>query len=229
MSINSIGSSNSAAMHGMQSMQRPDPAKMADDLFSKLDSKNQGYLEKADLETALNKIGNSGDSASSADEMFAKLDSDGDGKVTKQEMSATFEQIASELDGPFPRMRLNGQGDMPPPPPQDGEKADEGFTQEQLTAMSEDNDSTASKKTDLFSQLANNFDAADSNGDGKVTHDEAMAFEQANSSNSGSEDGDASNSRSANASDMQFMKKMMELMHAYGGDTNQTTSFSTSA
>lgn len=180
MNVNSI-SNGAASVSYATRPQRPDPAKMAEDLFSKLDSKHQGYLEKSDLESALSKIGTSSGSAgsSSANPMFAKLDSDGDGKVTKQELSATFEQMASQLDGPFPRTRLQGQGDAPP---QDNSKVDEGFTKDQLSAMAEDSQSSDSQLSDLFGQLAGNFDAADSNGDGKITHDEAMAYQQANSS-----------------------------------------------
>jgi len=232
MSINSIGSASSLATQGMRALQKPDPAKMAEELFSKLDTKGQGYLEKTDLETAFSKIGDSGSSSSNAaDQMFAKLDGNGDGKVTKEEMSATLQQIASQLDGPFPRMRMQGQGDTPPPP-QDGQQVDEGFTKDQLTTMAKDTNSAESKMTDLFSQLADNFSTADANGDGKVTRDEALAFQQANSSNADSQsDATSSSTSSSDASDMQFMRKMMELLHAYG-DTNHNstgTSVSTAA
>lgn len=230
MNINNVSSTNSAALHGMRSMQKPDPAKMAEDLFSKLDTKNQGYLEKADLSAVLSKISGSGDSSgsTSADEMFAKLDGDGDGEVTKSEMSATFEQIASQLDGPFPRMRMQGQGgDMPPP----GDQQDEGLSKDQLTSMLEDAGSTDSKKTDILTQLVNNFDAADSNGDGKITRDEARSYNEKSTSNTSNTSVATSSSQSANTSDMQFMKKMMELMRAYGGfnSDSQSSSFSTSA
>lgn len=99
MSISSINSSSSAMMSG--AMKRPDPAKMAEDLFSKLDTTGKGYIEKSDLQTALGKVSQSDSSSSStsADDMFSKMDSDGNGKVTKEEMSATIQKIASELDG----------------------------------------------------------------------------------------------------------------------------------
>jgi hypothetical protein len=54
MSIGSINSSSaSMMMSGMKGMQRPDPSKMADQLFSKLDTKGQGYIEKGDLQADL--------------------------------------------------------------------------------------------------------------------------------------------------------------------------------
>jgi len=111
MNINNVSSANSAA--GMRSMQRPDPSKMAEDLFSKLDGKGQGYIERSDLEAALGHIGNSNSkhASDSAEQMFSARDGNGDGKVTQQEMAATFEKVASELDGAFPRMRMLDQGD----------------------------------------------------------------------------------------------------------------------
>ena len=229
MSINSISHSNSAALYAAQSMQKPDPSNTAEDLFTKLDTKSQGYLEKSDLETALSKISNAGgsDSSMSADEMFAKLDSDGDGKVTKQEMSATFEQIASELDGPFPRMRMQGQGETPLPPQHLQE--DEGLSKEQLTSMLENIDSTGNQ-SNLLSQLVNNFDTADSDGNGKVTHDEAMSYRQANAADTASETDSNTSASSTNTSDIQFMKQVMELMKAYSGFNSESNgnSFSSS-
>ncbi|WP_150048452.1 EF-hand domain-containing protein [Methylomonas rhizoryzae] len=236
MNINSLSSTHSAAaMSGMRPMQRPDPGKMAEDLFSKLDSKGQGYIEKSDLEAALGNIGNSNSThaSNSADEMFSALDGDGDGKVTQQEMAATFEKIASELDGPFPRMRMQGQGDMPPPPPEAGqEQQDPGFSKEQLTELSQSSDTGDSKMTEMFGQLAENFDAADSNGDGKISHDEAMAYQQANDSSQPVDDtGNSRTDGSQSDTDRQLLKTMMDLFHAYSGygDSSENNGFSASA
>jgi len=231
MSINSIGSSSYASMQNMQPMQKPDPSKMAEDLFSKLDTKGQGYLEKTDLETALSKINDTSGGSSSADQMFAKFDSDGDGKVTKEEMTATLEQIASELDGPFPRMRLQEQGNegMPPPPPSGGQQIDQGLTKDQLAEMASDTNSLNSSVSEMFSQLANNFSAADTNGDGKVTHDEAMAYQQANSSNKTGQSSASSNSTSSSqVSDLQFMKNIMQILHAYDSEDSQSQGYNVS-
>lgn len=232
MNLSSIGSSNYMSMQGMQKMQKPDPAKMAEDLFSKLDTKGQGYLEKADLETAFGKISDSGSDSNSADQLFAKLDGNGDGKVTKEEMTSTLEKISSQLDGPFPRMRLQEQGQgnkgnngmQLPPPPSGGQQVDQGLTKDQLTELANDKNSPDSKITDMFSQLASNFDTADTNGDGKVTRDEAMAYQQANSSDASSQSSaSSSNSTSGSISDLQFMKKMMQLLHAYGNEGTQSS------
>ncbi|PPK66924.1 EF hand domain-containing protein [Methylobacter tundripaludum] len=299
----SISSVNSGGSTMMRAMQRPDPSKMAEDLFSKLDTKGQGYIEKSDLEAALGNVSQSGGSSSSsvADEMFSKLDGDGDGKVTKEEMSATIQKIASELDGPAPRARMQGgQGGMPPPPPsggaqgagstdsassssessdpadangdgtvtieeslayeasqassgtdtastsdadgqlmqmlaggmppppKDGGPNDQGFTKDQLTSMVQELGSKDSERAKLMSDIAGNFDAADTDGDGKVNGSEARAFEESkNASGAGS---GAEASSSASSADARFMKQMMQLLHAYS-DPNQTAesnSFSTS-
>lgn len=216
MSVNTIGSTQSSALYGMQPRQKPDPNKMAEDLFAKLDTNNQGYLQKSDLETALSKVSGSSDSSSSlsADELFSKLDGDGDGKVTQQEMAATFEQISAELDGPFPRMRLQGQEGMPPPPP--GEQADQGLSKDQLTEMVDSANTSDSGKTDGLSRLLDNFDQADSDGDGKITGDEAKSFYESQDVGA-SATATASSEQSSGTSDMQFMKTLMDLLHAYGG------------
>lgn len=217
-SISSINGSSSGMMYsGMKAMQKPDPAKMAEDIFSKLDTKSQGYIEKSDLQAALSNVSDS-NSSSSADDMFSKLDGDGDGKVTKAEFQATMEQMASELDGPFPRMRMQEQGDMPPPP--SGGEDDQGFTKDQLTSMSEEMSSTDSERSQLMSDIASNFDAADSNGDGKVTASEARAYESSKNESTtagNSTDSTTSSASSSETIDKQFMKQMMQLIHAYGG------------
>lgn len=302
MTISSINSNSSMMLGGMKNAQRPDASKMAEDLFSKLDTSGKGYIEKSDLASALNKVSGSSasasDSSSSADEMFSKLDNDGDGKVTQAEMSATLEKIAAELDGPFPRMRLQGdQGGMPPPPPSGSQGAqessstdssssnqstdpadsngdgtvsaqeamayaqsqsesattssgdaqlmqmlggmppqqpgqdDQGFTKEQLESMVKESGSADNHRTQVMSDIASNFEAADSNGDGKVNGSEARAFEESkNSSSVGSTTNNASASASE-TSDAKFLKQMMDLLHAYSGSdqTTENSKFSASA
>lgn len=185
-SITSIGGSNASMM--MSQMKRPDPAKMVDNLFSKLDTSNKGYLEKTDFQSAFSQMsGSSGtgsSSSASVDEMFQKLDGNGDGKLTKDEMSSGMKKMADALDSQFNQMRMNGgrasgQGGMPPPP----YGADSGgFSKDQLTSMSKSLASTDSARASTMSDIANNFDKADSNGNGKVSGQEAMAYEQGSAS-----------------------------------------------
>jgi len=182
-SISSVGSS-AAQYAGVSSHRRPDPSKMVEDIFSKLDTKGQGYLEKSDLESALSGLGS--DSSASVDDVFSTLDGNGDGKVTKDEMSFTLQKLADELDSQFNASRMSAaqSGMRPPPPPAEG-KEDEGYTQDELSSIASSTDD--SNLSELMSNLAANFDAADANGDGKVTRDEAMAYQDsANAAGSGS-------------------------------------------
>jgi Ca2+-binding EF-hand superfamily protein len=91
------GISSTSAYSGSVSSvkrQRPDPAQMAEQAFSKLDTKGQGYLEVSDLESAFSNIASASgstsgsDATSTANDLFKKLDADSDGKVTKDEFSS---------------------------------------------------------------------------------------------------------------------------------------------
>jgi Ca2+-binding EF-hand superfamily protein len=177
-SISSIGGTNGMAMmQGMRNMRKPDPAEMADDLFSKLDTSGQGYIEKADLQTAFDSISTGTDSTTDVDSIFSQLDGDSDGKVTKQELTDKLQQLADQLDEQFQSMRMQqgmaagGMGGMPPPP-----QNDTGFTQDELTSQLEEIGDSDSTRATLISSIVENFDTADADGDGKVTGSEAMSY-----------------------------------------------------
>lgn len=213
--VSSIGSS----------MQRPDPSQMANKLFSKLDTKNQGYIEKSDLQSAFNQIpgsSNSGNTAS-VDEVFKQLDGNGDGKVTKDEMTDSLKKIADQLDSQFNSMRTSGKSGMPPPPPPSSGKSDsgDGLTKDQLTSISKETGSTDSKLTNLI----NNFDKADTNKDGKVSIQESIAYDQSNQTSASASA--STDSSSATNSGADVMMKIMQLMHAYGLGQESSQSGST--
>lgn len=229
-SISSIGGNSAMTMQGMRGMKRPDPTQMADNLFSKLDSSGQGYLTKADLQTAFDKVSSSSSSsstssstASSVDDLFSKLDGNGDGKVTKQEFSDTLKKVADQLDNQAMSMRMNGgmQGAM---------GGDGGMTKDQLTTAAKEASSSDSTASSSLTNLVNNFDKADTNSDGKVSFQEAMAYQQKTaSSDSSSSSASTSSSTSAgstssasNSSDLdtKVLAQIMKLMQAYslGGD-----------
>ena len=186
-------------------------------LFAKLDTRSQGYLEKSDLVSAFSKIA-ADSSSSTAEDVFAALDSDSDGKVTESEFSTTLTKLQEELDSQFNQMRLQGHGGhgpqgmggMPPPPPPQN---DAGFTKEELSSQLEEIGSSDSERTSFISNVVNNFEAADADGDGKVTFAEAQAYNSA--SESTSETASSTSASSAN-SDAQVMFKIMQLVHAYG-------------
>jgi Ca2+-binding EF-hand superfamily protein len=183
-SISSL-SSTTSSMSMMHSMRRPDPAKMAEDLFSKLDTSGQGYLQLSDLQAAYDSISTSSSSStssstdsSSVSDLFSQLDSNSDGKVTKDEFSSSMSKLAQQLDDQFQSSRMQQgmegmMGGMPPPPANDT-----GFTKDELTSQLSEIGSSDSSRSTLISSIVENFDKADSNGDGKVNASEAMAYAQ---------------------------------------------------
>lgn len=212
-------------------------------LFTKLDSQSKGYLEKSDFTSAFSQIGSSTSSStdsSGIDKVFAALDSNNDGKVTESEFSSTLNKLKTELDSQFDSMRMSGftgtQGvggmsGMPPPPPQN----DTGFTKDELQNQLDQIGSTDSKRSSFISNVVNNFSAADSNSDGKVSFAEAQAYNSSSDTNGASSTATTSrastaatsdtSSSSVNNTDAQVLMKIMQLMQAYGSSNqNQLNS-----
>jgi len=204
-------------------------SRIASQLFSKLDTKNQGYIEKSDLASAFSQISGTSNDETSVEDVFAALDSDSDGKVTESELSSVMSKLQDELESQFNQMRMqgmSGQGSqgmsgMPPPPPPPGNDA--GFTKEELTQQLSEADSTDSARSSLISKVVSNFEAADTDGDGKVTFQEATAYDQSTQTATTSDSG---SSKTADSSDAQIMKKIMELMHAYSNQNDTASSLS---
>ena len=217
-------------------------------LFSQLDTKNQGYIEQSDLETAFSKI--SEDSSTDVEDIFSQMDSDSDGKVTKDELATALQQVANELDSQYNNMRMQGGpegmggpggsgGGMPPPPPPEN---DAGFTEEELTAQLEEIGDTDSKRSELISSVLEDFDTADADGDGRVTFKEAMALNQSSDSSSSTDTSstttsstDTSSTSTASTQNDAVMMKIMQLMQAYqvfgreNDENNLASLFSVSA
>ena len=251
-SIGGIGSSSSMMMQSMRGMTRPDPAKMAERLFSKLDTSGAGFIQKSDLQTAFDTassssgVSGSTSGTTSVEDLFAQLDSDSDGKVTKQEFSDTLTKLAEQLDNHAMSMRMSGgmqggggmggMGGMPPPPPPQGGQDDAGFTKDELSSQLEEIGSSDSTRSDLISNVVANFDEADTNGDGKVSFKEAMAFDQAsastNTSSSATSSTDTATATSTASKDdveAKAILQIMRLMQAYGiGNDNGVASSSVS-
>ncbi|MFZ2333963.1 MAG: EF-hand domain-containing protein [Sideroxyarcus sp.] len=210
-SISGISGSNTWSM--MQSMRQ----KMTEDLFAKLDTSSQGYIDKSTLQAALE---NASSSTSNVDALFSKLDVDGDGKVTKQEFTDTLQQLESQLHA---NANLQNSGMLPPPPPQN----DAGFTKDELSSQLSEIGSTDSKRSSLISSVIANFDKADTDGDGKVSMQEAMAFEQSNSTAttaSGSSDSTSSASGSSSTDTAaRILQQIMLLMQAYNADNKSNS------
>ena len=197
MNGTSQGGSGNSTTSGMN---RPDPSKMVDDLFSKLDTTNKGYLEKSDLQSALSQSPGSGSSSGTGsspnvDEIFKKLDSNGDGKLTKSEMTSGMSSTAQAGKGG----RTPPSGGMPPPGA-GGAKSASGASSASSTQ------SSSSTKT---------YDPADANQDGKVSEQERIAYAQAKQDKASASSDSTATSATSTSSDAKIMKQIMDLMHAY--------------
>ncbi|MFZ6771870.1 EF-hand domain-containing protein [Undibacterium sp. SXout7W] len=218
--IGSISNSGYSNYSSTIQKQRPDPAAMADSVFSKLDTKGQGYLEVSDLESAFSKISSNTNSttsttstnntsstssksnssatsnttdSSTVSNLFKTLDSNSDGKVTKDEFSSGLKKLSDALESQFNARRTssNGGGQMPPPPDGAtgtggaGGAGDAGLSQSQLSDLATKVSNTDSAAGSSLSTVAKNFDAADTNQDGKVSLKETLAYLEKVASTSG--------------------------------------------
>lgn len=232
-SVSGISTSSIASLYSEQTSQRrqkPDASTMAEDLFAKLDTSGKGYIEQSDLTSALSSTSStSTEGTASASEIFSQLDSDGDGKVTQDELKTSIQKLAESLDSQFDQMRMQGGMQPPPPPPSE---SDAGFTEEELTDQLAEIGSTDSARSSLISNVVNNFDAADTNEDGKVSFQEAIAYDKANPTSSSSSTTDSTSSTdsatsttsvaSSDKTDAQVFRQLMELLRTYGDADDST-------
>ncbi|MGZ3157973.1 MAG: EF-hand domain-containing protein [Burkholderiaceae bacterium] len=98
-----MASAISSADEGSCAMQRLGTSRIVNNLFSKIDTKNQGYIDKEELQTAIDKISILGESSSSTnsatvDEIFKTFDSNGDGMLSKQDVINGVKKLADWLD-----------------------------------------------------------------------------------------------------------------------------------
>lgn len=229
-SIGGIGSGYGMTMHDMsqtRSLRRPDPEAMASQAFSKIDTSGRGYIDKADLQSAVGATGSSTGSTSSVnvDDLFSRLDGDGDGKVTKDEFTNGSKAIADDMRkqyGSMGRMggSMGGASGMPPMPPPPGDGT--GFTKDELTSQLDAIGSSDDPRSTLLSSIVDNFDVADGDGDGKVSFDEARTFAESSRTDSdtssrstGSSSGTTASSTSSDLT-ASLTQQITRLLHAYG-------------
>ncbi len=229
--INGIGSN-----WGMyQGTHKPGPTQSAQSLFSQLDRDSQGYIEKSDLQTAFDKITSLSTSSttqideSNIDALFSELDNNGDGKVTQQEFTDSLVKIDEQVQEIFAQLRKSEAMDaMPPPPPpplpdaMNGE--DEGFTLEELTAQLEEIGSSDSKRANFISTIIENFEEADTDGDGKVNLQEAMSFNQSTEETNRSVSASETDNRTRQGLDEKALLQLIRLLDAYSlADTSESS------
>lgn len=199
-------------------------SQISSNIFSKLDTSNQGYIDASALSKAL-----SGTSDDEVSELVSSLDSDGDDKITQSELSKGVENLFNQLQSAsnqasgsqgMPPPPPGGQGGMPPPPPGGAQGEDSGLTKDQMDEMAANTDDSNLKE--LLTTVSSNFDEADTDGDGKVTRDEAMAYQQ-------SQNGDSSSSTasvSETSSQSNAMAQIAKLIHSYGYGSDSSPSVS---
>ncbi len=139
----------------------------ADSIFSKLDTKNQGYIDKTDLQDALSKVsskGKDGGQSVNVDDTFSALDSDGDGKITKSELTDAMTKLSDQLNAQFDASRVGGGGGQPPAGPPPGGQGGGG--------------TSGASGTDSSSSSSDYIAAADTDGNGTVSEAEKAAYEK---------------------------------------------------
>jgi Ca2+-binding EF-hand superfamily protein len=177
-----------SAFQAIQAMNRPDPAaQKTDQLFSQLDSSGKGSIERADLQSAFDKIATK--ATLKADQLFSKLDADSDGKVTKDEFSGAINRLAEQLDQHYMRMRMHG-----------AQADNTGFTQDDLAGAA--------------SSITQNFSKVDADGDGRISVKEAINFGKTNPTAVASTA--TSSTSSAENQNVELMLQVMRLMQTYG-------------
>lgn len=228
MSISGVGGSIASAMQSasMQRHQKPDASAVAADVFALLDSEGKGYVESSDLAKALESTG----SSASAESLFGAMDTDSDGKVTEQELSSLLQKVADQFEDSFGAARvgqaMGNRPPPPPPPPGGGGDEDDGLTVDELGAMAEDAEASGSAQAADLASLVESFDEADTNGDGKVSFQEAMAFRESSQQQAGN-DGAAQQARPDDGGrEAHMLARVLEMLQQYAGNEGGTTSAS---
>ena len=173
-----------------------------------------GFTQE-ELESQLSEIGSSdskrSDLLNKIVANFDTADTNSDGKVSFAEAQA-YDQSTSSTSSTSSTAASGTSASA---------SSDAGFTLDELTQQLSDIGTSDSKRSDLINSIVNNFEAVDTNGDGKVSNAEAMAYDQSSTSST------ASATDSTTSSDLAIMKRIMELMNAYA--LNSSTDSNNSA
>ena len=181
----------------------------AGNLFGKLDSQNKGYLEQSDFSSLLSGLQNA-EASTKSEELFSSLDSDGDGQLTSSEFSDNFSNLMYSAQGTM--------GHRPAP------LEDNGKSKDELTALLEELEELDEKSTEGLQSLLDNFDTADTDGDGKVTMQEAKSFRESQHVESSSLASQVSSGSDNTESISKLLSRtMQQLMDTYGGHAKTNT------
>lgn len=196
-------------------------ATLSQDLFASLDSDNSNGIDSTEFSTAARAMAGETSGSTSSSDVFGSLDSNGDGVISQDELTSALS--ASAQNG---AMMPPPPGGMPPPPPSSdtSSNGDTGYTKEELTAMSGEATSTDGNLSALMGKLAKNFDAADTNGDGKVSASEARAYQESKTSSSGQSASASSATGSSNtASASDFEQMLLQRIISYYSSNSATS------
>jgi len=214
MNINSSSSYGVSAYESYGNSNTPSSTKMgskfAEALLSKMDVDSSGGVDSAEFSKAALELSSISDE-SAITEAFNGLDTDENGAIGLDELTSAFESMASA--------GVMGMGGKPPPPPgpppKREDEEDTGYTVGELTTLASETSSTDSTLSSLLETLATNFEAADANGDGKVTASEAMAYQESSK--------EESMGVSEKKGEEDFMKGLLAQIISSYGTQNTTT------
>lgn len=141
----------------------------ANALFSKLDTKQKGYIDEADLKNA---AGTDSAAAAKSAELFKQIDIDGNGKVTKSELSAAVEKVGDQLNAQLDASRTKtafadatsggaapAHGGGGAPPAKSG-RSDSATTTKYVAAADTNTDGTVSSEEEAaYKKLQANLEA----------------------------------------------------------------------
>lgn len=91
---------------------KPDPAKLSDELLSKLDTDGTGTIDQAELASAVKQVSAPDEDAAV---LMTGLDSDGDKLISKQELGAGMQALSDQFEASFNAARTSYGADAPPP------------------------------------------------------------------------------------------------------------------
>ncbi|MCS0630659.1 EF-hand domain-containing protein [Telluria mixta] len=222
-------------------------SKWADSVFSKLDTKNQGYIEKSDLQSALSSTDGSTTQSSDIDDAFGALDGDSDGKVTKSELTDAMTKLSDQLNAQFDAARVNGGGMRPDGPPPGPPPSEDAQDQGSIDAAS-GSDSTqgtrgaggpppggphgprgsggADSADSTDSTSSSTAEAADADGDGTVSAQEQAAYDAKQASETGESTGSATSKTHHERDPMREFAHALQLLKAYSDDSDTASTSS---
>ena len=176
----SIAIGAASVTHRQPPPPRPDPATTAANMLDKIDTKNQGFIDKEELQVAAGKLqaGQSGASTadtSKADALFKKLDGNDDGKITKNELTDGLKKLSAEFDNQNSqvnagRARLEGRGGPPP-------GAEGGAPGKAGAGGAGDTGGASGASGAISTSATKSYDAADTNQDGTVSSAELLVYQ----------------------------------------------------